>query len=272
MNGPTHGWSLPADEPALNTIHCDLAVSDFLNNGCCLLPRALPSDLIDDLCFQMDELAKSDLQGILKSDQYTIGIRNLLQLYPSIIELVRIPVVHRFIQPLYPNGVGAVRALLFDKPPEKSWTLPWHRDRTVAISPKLVDDDLPMGLRNRTIKAGIPHALAPDQLLSQMITLRFSLDPMTPENGPLYFLLGSHATINSVVGASYSSTDDDLGQVSARAICMLQCQAGDLFAMSPLLAHSSSLSRPQTKLRRRVVHIELAPADTQIPWYEFISI
>jgi hypothetical protein len=43
-----------------------------------------------------------------------------------------------------------------------------------------------------TVKAGIPHLVAPQWLLERMLTIRVHLDEVTHENGPLVVQPGSH--------------------------------------------------------------------------------
>jgi hypothetical protein len=130
------------------------------------------------------------------------------------------------------------------------------------------------GFRNLTVKAGVSHAIAPDWLLRRMITLRFSLDPMTADNGPLVFIPGSHQVQS--IQEDESEPDQDLATFdcssSSQQIVTQQCEAGDLFVMRPLLAHSSLNSQISTLLRRRVVHLELSPYLPDVPWNQYIPI
>ncbi len=47
------------------------------------------------------------------------------------------------------------------------------------------------------MKAGVPHVIASDSLLRQMLTLRIHLDDVTDENGPLRVIPGSHIASDS---------------------------------------------------------------------------
>jgi ectoine hydroxylase-related dioxygenase (phytanoyl-CoA dioxygenase family) len=46
-------------------------------------------------------------------------------------------------------------------------------------------------------KAGVPHFIASDDFLRQMLTLRIHLDEVTDENGPLRVIRGSHVSSKS---------------------------------------------------------------------------
>src|SRR6185295_1284359 len=107
---------------------------------------------------------------------------NLVQLWPG--------VAHAWMQPPLPTMLaetlgpefGLVRVLYFDKPPEQTWALPWHKDLTIAVK----DNRLPSALFSKpTRKAGVPHVVAPRSVLEAMLTARIHLDDVTEENGPL---------------------------------------------------------------------------------------
>ena len=90
------------------------------------------------------------------------GARNLLEIWPEVVEFMRIPTLAGpLVKILGPQG-GLVRGLYFDKPPGATWSLPWHRDLTIAVK-----QHGPLGhFKKPTIKAGVPHVEAP---LSKMI-------------------------------------------------------------------------------------------------------
>ncbi len=150
------------------------------------------------------------------------------------------------------DGAGLVRGLFFDKPPGGSWTLPIHRDRTIAIQES--DTDSVAGFSKPTRKAGGNHVEAPDWLLARMLTARIHLDPMTEDNGPLKVVPGSH-----------------LGDDTRPAVT-LECSAGDVLLMRPLILHASGHSQPSVTQHRRIVHLEYA-SDRALPdpirWFEF---
>ncbi len=112
-----------------------------------------------------------------------------------------------------------------------------------------------------TTKAGVPHMIACDDVLKQMLTLRIHLDEVTAENGPLRVVPGSHV----------SSTSDGDGMNAAFDV---HASAGDVLAMRPLISHSSGSSKPGTKRHRRILHLEFAASPTLpdgIEWHDFVS-
>lgn len=186
------------------------------------------------------------------------GARNLLDLWPQVMELVRVPCLRNALSDVLGANAGVVRALYFDKPPGHSWALPWHKDYSLAVQAhgELIRFTKP------TLKAGVPHVIAPQVVLDRMITIRVHLDDMTTENGPLRVIPGSHRF--------YHQRDD-----ASREAVTLRCGAGDVLLMRPLITHASGHSKTNAGLHRRIVHLECA-ADAELPdgyaWRWFVPI
>ena len=238
-------------------------IQSLQDRGFCLIKNALSAEEIDSAKLRVQQILESDAQGVLSSRGVGYGIRNLLHHWPSVNEWLP-PETRAFAKHLLGPSAGLVRGLIFDKPPGRAWTLPWHRDRTIALEKPVPTSTT---FLNATSKAGVPHVTAPVSLLSGMLTLRFSLDAMTEENGPLVVLPGSHHC---------EATDEDLGpSIAEEEIETIYCQAGDLFVMRPLLAHSSKNSHAATTLHRRVLHLELASIPELVDgavWNDFIAL
>jgi hypothetical protein len=207
------------------------------------------------------ELMREDLAAALQVDSPTVlksrgrayGARDLIALLPAVCDIPHRTILKEFLTTVLGPGAGLVRALYFDKPPDRSWSLTWHKDWTIAVK----NTELPSTqFRCPTLKSGIPHVEAPEWLLANMLTLRLHLDAMTAENGPLSVIPGSHIEQNAA--------PDEPMEIHA--------QAGDVLAMRPLLTHSSSQSKPETTLHRRVVHLEFA-SNAELPdgyeWHSF---
>ena len=78
--------------------------------------------------------ACDDQSASLRRANGTIyGARNLLDLYPPARELWRRPPIVELLSSVLGPTFGLVRGLYFDKPPQGSWSLPWHRDLTIAV-------------------------------------------------------------------------------------------------------------------------------------------
>ena len=88
------------------------------------------------------------------------------------------------------HGVRAfpVRALLFDKPPEANWKVPWHQDLSIAVRHKR---DI-TGFGPWSNKAGVLHVQPRVNVLESMLTVRIHLDDCGKQNGALRVIPGSH--------------------------------------------------------------------------------
>jgi hypothetical protein len=185
------------------------------------------------------------------------GARNLLTVFPQAVEIWRRPRLIALLTGVLGPEFGLVRGLYFDKPPENTWSLPWHQDLTIAVQ----DHSLPSErFKCRTVKAGVPHVEAPDEILQQMLTLRIHLDDVTDENGPLLVAPGTHR---------------HRGAAATGQPVRILARAGDVLAIRPLLSHSSGASEPTTTRHRRVIHLEFAGC-RELPdgyaWQQFVPV
>ena len=150
-----------------------------------------------------------------------------------------------------------VRALLFDKIEGANWSVPWHQDVVIAVATRV---DTP-GFCGWSIKDGIPHVVAPAEVLEKMVTLRVHLDDCTGDNGPLRVLPGSHRD---------GILDDRAINCWRAKVPEVVCAAprGSVVAMRPLLLHASSSA--QSAAHRRILHVEFAsePLPGGLHWAE----
>jgi ectoine hydroxylase-related dioxygenase (phytanoyl-CoA dioxygenase family) len=229
-------------------------------DGFTILRRVYSPDMVQrvlrELAGALDQTP--DAESRIASDDGTVyAARNVLDLWPAATALWRaapLPIV--LASALGPH-FGLVRGLFFDKPPARSWALPWHKDKTIAVK----DNRVPSRhFTKPTMKAGVPHVEAPPAVLERMLTVRIHLDPMTSANGPLKVLPGTHRT-RQVMPSAAVSPQSVMGD------------AGDVLVMRPLLAHASGKSDSETGLHRRVLHLEFA-ADPNLTegyeWHRFI--
>jgi hypothetical protein len=217
-------------------------------DGFCLLRGVLAPETVAQALAEWEAITRAHATdaAVLGSESGpTYGARNLLEMWPRVIELVRAPAVRDALGDVLGRGAGVVRALYFDKPPGHSWALPWHKDYSLAVR----EHGRVGAFTKPTVKAGVPHVVAPKAVLDRMVTVRVHLDDMTPENGPLRVIPGSHV--------AYQQKDDP-----PREAVTLYCRAGDVLLMRPLVTHASGHST--RALHRRIVHLECA-ADAELP-------
>lgn len=201
--------------------------------------------LVDGLSAALAACA-DDHTALRRANGAIYGARNLLDVFPPAADLWRRGPLLELLTAVLGAEFGLVRGLYFDKPPASTWSLPWHRDLTIAVR----DHSLPSArFRNPTTKAGVQHVEAPDELLRQMLTLRIHLDDVTDENGPLQIVPGTHTSREAQ---------------ALRPPDVIYAAAGNVLAMRPLLMHSSGPSREGTTRHRRILHLEFA-ANLELP-------
>ena len=224
--------------------------------GYTLLTRVIGPEDCGGLIERLTNALNSDAASVLRSRGETYGSRDLISLLPEVCEIPRRSTLEAFVTAVLGSQAGLVRVLYFDKPPNRGWSLPWHKDDTIAVK----DNRLPSAIfRRPTLKSGIPHVNAPESLLRKMLTMRLHLDPMTSENGPLSVIPGSHASDSPGLG-SYVE---------------IHAAAGDVLVMRPLLTHASSQPKEGTTSHRRIIHFELAESphlDDGFQCYNFYPI
>jgi ectoine hydroxylase-related dioxygenase (phytanoyl-CoA dioxygenase family) len=184
------------------------------------------------------------------------GIRNILELLPSVQILARSPEIRSLVEPILGERLHIVRGIFFDKQPTANWKVPWHQDVTIAVKNRVeLADYHPWSL-----KGGIPHVQPPTPILERMLTVRIHLDRADAANGALKVIPGSHRQ-----GKLSAVEIDRQKQLDTSTICT--CEAGGILLMRPLLLHASSIATVPT--HRRVIHLEYA--DCGLPagleWY-----
>jgi hypothetical protein len=194
--------------------------------------------------------------AIRGEDGAVYAARNLLEVWPAVATVWRRPVLVDVLARMLGPGFGLVRVLYFDKPPGQSWALPWHKDLVIAVRDNTLADPR---FRKPTCKASVPHIEAPSSVLESMLTARIHLDPVTPENGPMKVVPGSHRD-----GKSLS--------LENAVLRTLYAEAGDVLLIRPLVAHCSNRSSPDTELHRRILHLEFAAGALPggFEWHDFV--
>src|SRR5882672_11417908 len=142
-------------------------------------------------CLALDLTRVLPPQGgsVLQSRGHVYGIRNLTDVWPPAVTVAQDAALGAAIGSVLGNGFGLVRSIFFDKPPGRTWSLPWHRDLTIAVREAKCESG---EFRRPTVKAGIPHVEAPAWLLRGMLTARVALDDVDDDNGPLLVIPASH--------------------------------------------------------------------------------
>jgi len=228
-------------------------------DGFCLLKQAVTKEAVQRMLAIFRDTFNVDSEDVRarSSRGHVYAARNLIASIPEVTTVWQCDSLLAFLREQLGQNFGLVRALFFDKPPDRTWALAWHKDTAIAVKDNSIVSDF---FSRPTIKAGVPHLIACDEVLKQMLTLRIHLDEVTDENGPLRVIPGSHVSSTSE-GDGWDATVD------------VHANAGDVLAMRPLISHSSSSSVEGTRRHRRILHLEFA-ATSKLPdgvtWHDFV--
>jgi ectoine hydroxylase-related dioxygenase (phytanoyl-CoA dioxygenase family) len=196
---------------------------------------------VDELVTRLTVALASSHSSVMERGGVPYAARNILDLWPESRATWCRPPIPELLDEVLGREFGLVRALFFDKPPEHTWSLPWHKDLTIAVR----DNRMPSShFVKPTTKEGVPHVEAHEKLLRNMLTARIHLDDMTASNGPIRVMPGSHRDGKRLL---YDET-------KCRTIT---ANKGDVLLIRPLTAHSS-LSAREGHEHRRILHLEFA--------------
>lgn len=230
-------------------------------NGFCLLPTAVDLATVGNLLVacQAAFVIDGGHERARSSRGHVYAARNLLDAVPLVKTFWKTAVLREVLVATLGDHCGLVRVLFFDKPPDRSWALAWHKDTAIAVK----DNSLVSAYCSRpTVKAGVPHVVASDAWLHQMLTLRVHLDDVDDTNGPLRVVPGSHVSSHSEgVGVNQAVT--------------IHAKTGDVLAMRPLITHGSGISAPGVTRHRRILHLEFAASEDLSDgyrWHDFVAL
>ncbi|MEM9942890.1 MAG: phytanoyl-CoA dioxygenase family protein [Planctomycetota bacterium] len=211
-------------------------------NGYLLLKNIFHEGRLKRVLGEVEKAIQLANQSSIKSRAGdTYAARNLGDQNPALLAVWRHPSLQGALKEVLGSQCGLVRILYFNKHPQRTWSLPWHKDKTIAVK----DHSLPSKHFSKpTMKSGIQHVEASDSILQQMVTLRIHFDSATAENGALHVIAGSHRNSNK---------DEDSSEAR-----LVETEPGDVLMMRPLLSHSSQSSKPGTQKHRRILHLEFA--------------
>jgi ectoine hydroxylase-related dioxygenase (phytanoyl-CoA dioxygenase family) len=147
------------------------------------------------------------------------------------------------------------RAIAFDKTPQTNWFVPWHQDRSIAVSSRATGG----GLDRWTERDGLLQVEPPIEILEQTVTLRIQIDDCPPDGGALEVIEGTHRS-------GRLSREAISARAAGGSVKVCAAAAGDIVVMSPLIVHRSR--RARLPRRRRVLHLEFTAvsASAGIDW------
>jgi Phytanoyl-CoA dioxygenase (PhyH) len=181
----------------------------------------------------------------LPPDQAGIRLHGIAALGPL---LASSGAVGRVAAAVLGDAAQPVRAILFDKTAFTNWSLPWHQDRTIAVTERV---DV-AGFGPWTLKSGLLHVAPPFEVLAGMVTLRVHLDSVPETNAPLLIAPGSHRR-GQIAESELRSVVEECGTV----VCI--AEAGDIWLYATPILHSSEAAGDP--VHRRVLQVDFAVDD-----------
>ncbi|MCG8669371.1 MAG: phytanoyl-CoA dioxygenase family protein [Pseudomonadales bacterium] len=206
----------------------------FAEHGVEFVKGFLSSRSIDEILQELNVLYDS-------SGMY--GMRNADKKIPTIHELAHSELLLDKAKYYLGSDAKLVRAILFDKTPDKNWLVTWHQDKTIAVTQKL---EIP-GWGPWSIKDGVIHVQPNVEVLESMVTFRIHLDLADESTGCLKIVPKSH-----VYGILNDQSKAALVRNTNHYICA--ANPGDMLVMRPHLLHASS--KASNPSHRRIVHLE----------------
>lgn len=176
------------------------------------------------------------------------GIRNAEKKFDCIAKLANSEKIIDQARTILDEEPQLVRAIFFDKNPEKNWLVSWHQDKTVSVNKRHhIDGWGPWSLKDNT-----HHVQPSESVLNKMVTFRIHLDDSNADNGCLKVIPNSHT--------SGVLTQLEIDSLVKKAI-FVECEAnaGDMLIMRPLILHASS--KAKLPKHRRVIHLEFSGYD-----------
>jgi hypothetical protein len=212
---------------------------DALHQGYAVVPGVLSAGELSECRHTLDCIDFHKRVG---------GIRNAEKKFPIIGRLAQSSGVLSVARQYLEGTPKLVRAIVFDKSPERNWLVTWHQDKTVSVNRQF--DGLDWG--PWSLKDSVIHVQPPLTVLEHMITIRVHIDDANESNGCLKVIPESH-------NRGVFTQAEIHAQVSTSQAISCPVKASDAFVMRPLLLHSSSkVNGPH---RRRVVHLEFSDFD-----------
>ncbi|NQZ88275.1 MAG: phytanoyl-CoA dioxygenase family protein [Saccharospirillaceae bacterium] len=138
---------------------------------------------LDRIKVIIDDIALSNKQ---KSPH---GIRNAEKKFECIAKLANSEKIMAKVRSILGGEPQLVRAIIFDKNPEKNWLVAWHQDKTISVNKKQHID----GWGPWSFKDGTNHVQPSESVLNNMITFRLHLDESNADNGCLKVIPNSHS-------------------------------------------------------------------------------
>jgi hypothetical protein len=130
--------------------------------GFTLVGAILDLATIDHLLTDLSRVERADSASRLGP---LYAIRDLMTVAPLVRDVADSGPLRRLVEPILGPDTFPVQGLLFDKPPDANWKVPWHQDLTIPVRARV---DV-AGFGPWSVKEGVPHVQPPRSVLEQML-------------------------------------------------------------------------------------------------------
>lgn len=216
-------------------------VQQIEQDGYAIVPPVVNEQSVTEILKDVEDAAHNE--KILTRGQSIFGIRNLLDVVPTLKTVAESETLRTLIDPIVGKSAKAVRAIYFDKNQYANWKVAWHQDQSIAVRERKDVE----GFDTWTIKAGIVNVQPPVSVLENILTVRIHLDVTDSTNGALKVIPGSHR-YGRLTPADIQRWKEKANKITC------EIARGGVLLMRPLLLHASSAS--EQPLHRRVLHFE----------------
>ena len=208
----------------------------FASNGFALVPDVVTPRECEDLA-----------QRISPSHGASGGARNLLDesWCRTLGERIQ---SHPQISGDIPEQLRVVQCTYFEKSASRNWLVALHQDLSIPVAERVNSPYL----TGWASKEGLHYVQPPVELLEQLVAVRLHLDECGLNDGPLTLVPCSHQ-----FGRLAPERGIEMRAEVGTHICV--AGAGSALLMRPLLLHSSSKSKGDS--RRRVLHFLFGPRE-----------
>ena len=155
-------------------------MNNLLTDGYLIVEQFIDSQTVKNLTEAIADYLGSDTN---------YGVRNLQYKVPLVYQLATSQMsIEYLIEYTKERQFKLTKAIYFNKTTQQNWSVPWHQDKTIAVTEKVILDDY----KNWTVKQGIAHVQLPLSVLSKIATVRIALDDTDANNGGLKIIPKTH--------------------------------------------------------------------------------
>jgi len=219
-------------------------------DGFSIVQHFFSDEYMDEIIVQLDK------HNALQYDRKVVSDFNLINSVPFIHNLVYSKQLTSFVEQVLGGNFFPINAFVLDKTKDSNWGLDWHQDLKIAVKNKIET----VNYSNWTVESGIPHVIAPKEVLEKKLSVRIHLDHCFVDNGAILVAPKSHKN-----GIIQSKTE--IEKIISNETIYCEVEKGGIMFITPLLLHKSPYST--TDKKRRILQIDYVGINLSngLEWY-----